>query len=37
MFGMLASYPFVTKETLAYFDKRPPQAPARSDFALDYV
>ena len=24
--GMLASYPFVTRETLAYFDKRPPQA-----------
>ena len=37
VFGMLASYPFVTKETLAYFDKRPPQARRDSDFALDYV
>jgi pyrroloquinoline-quinone synthase len=35
--GMLASYPFVTRETLAYFDKRPPQARRDSDFALDYV
>jgi coenzyme PQQ biosynthesis protein C len=35
--GMLASYDFVTKETLAYFDKRPPQARRDSDFALDYV
>ena len=26
MDGMLANYPFVTRETLAYFDKRPPQA-----------
>ena len=34
--GMLASYPFVTRETLAYFDKRPPQAARDSDFALDY-
>ena len=34
--GMLASYPFVTRETLAYFDKRPPQAKRDSDFALDY-
>jgi pyrroloquinoline-quinone synthase len=34
--GMLASYPFVTRETLAYFDKRPPQAAKDSDFALDY-
>ena len=37
MAGMLANYPFVTKETLAYFDKRPPQARRDSDFALDYV
>ena len=29
---MLASYPFVTRETLAYFDKRPPQAAARFRF-----
>jgi pyrroloquinoline-quinone synthase len=35
--GMLAHYPFVTRETLAYFDKRPPQARRDSDFALDYV
>jgi coenzyme PQQ biosynthesis protein C len=35
--GMLANYPFVTRETLAYFDKRPPQALKDSDFALDYV
>ncbi|MBN8958472.1 MAG: pyrroloquinoline-quinone synthase PqqC [Rhizobiales bacterium] len=35
--GMLANYAFVTKETLAYFDKRPPQAQRDSDFALDYV
>ena len=36
MDGMLAGYPFVTRETLAYFDKRPPQAARDSDFALDY-
>jgi coenzyme PQQ biosynthesis protein C len=35
--GMLAGYSFVTQETLAYFDKRPPQARRDSDFALDYV
>jgi coenzyme PQQ biosynthesis protein C len=35
--GMLANYNFVTRETLAYFDKRPPQAKRDSDFALDYV
>ena len=35
--GMLANYDFVTRETLAYFDKRPPQAQRDSDFALDYV
>jgi coenzyme PQQ biosynthesis protein C len=35
--GMLANYDFITKETLAYFDKRPPQAQRDSDFALDYV
>jgi coenzyme PQQ biosynthesis protein C len=34
--GMLAGYPFVTRETLAYFDKRPPQAARDADFALDY-
>jgi coenzyme PQQ biosynthesis protein C len=35
--GMLAHYDFVTLATLAYFDKRPPQAKRDSDFALDYV
>jgi coenzyme PQQ biosynthesis protein C len=35
--GMLTNYAFVTRETLAYFDKRPPQAKRDSDFALDYV
>jgi coenzyme PQQ biosynthesis protein C len=35
--GMLAGYDFVTQETLAYFDKRPPQARRDSDFALNYV
>src|SRR5262252_6437384 len=37
MQGMLANYAFVTRETLAYFDKRPPQAARDADFALDYV
>ena len=37
MDGMLANYDFITRETLAYFDKRPPQAKRDSDFALDYV
>lgn len=37
MAGMLAGYDFVTNETLAYFEKRPPQAQRDSDFALDYV
>ncbi|MEJ2432593.1 MAG: pyrroloquinoline-quinone synthase PqqC [Pseudolabrys sp.] len=35
--GMLKNYPFVTKETMAYFDKRPPQANRDSAFALEYV
>ena len=35
--GMLKNYDFVTAETLAYFDKRPPQAQRDADFALDYV
>jgi coenzyme PQQ biosynthesis protein C len=35
--GMLANYDFVTRETLAYFDRRPPQAQRDSDFALDFV
>jgi coenzyme PQQ biosynthesis protein C len=36
MDGMLAGYPFVNRETLAYFEKRPPQAARDADFALDY-
>ncbi|MEM7021096.1 MAG: pyrroloquinoline-quinone synthase PqqC [Pseudomonadota bacterium] len=35
--GMLASYDFITDQTLAYFDKRLSQAPRDADFALDYV
>jgi coenzyme PQQ biosynthesis protein C len=35
--GMLANYDFITRETLAYFDKRLSQAPRDSEFALDYV
>ena len=35
--GMLASYPFVTADTLAYFDKRPAQASRDVDFAIGYV
>jgi pyrroloquinoline-quinone synthase len=34
---MLASYPFVSREALAYFDRRPEQATRDADFALDYV
>nr|WP_102958706.1 pyrroloquinoline-quinone synthase PqqC [Mangrovicella endophytica] len=34
--GMLEHYDFISKETLAYFDKRPVQAKQDSDFALDY-
>jgi coenzyme PQQ biosynthesis protein C len=37
MAGMLAGYDFITKEALAYFDKRPPQASRDADYALDYV
>jgi coenzyme PQQ biosynthesis protein C len=37
MAGMLANYPFVTRDTLGYFDKRPPQAQRDADFALNYV
>ena len=37
MEGMLKGYPFVTRETLAYFAKRPPQAERDSNFALAYV
>ncbi len=35
--GMLAHYAFVSKDTLAYFTARPPQAQRDSDFALAYV
>ncbi len=34
---MLASYDFVSRETLAYFEKRLSQAPRDADFALDHV
>jgi coenzyme PQQ biosynthesis protein C len=37
MAGMLANYDFDTRETLSYFDKRPPQAERDAGFALDYV
>ena len=35
--GMLANYPWVTQETLAYFTPRLTQAPKDVDFALAYV
>ena len=35
--GMLASYDFVSEDTLAYFGKRLTQAPRDANFALDYV
>jgi coenzyme PQQ biosynthesis protein C len=35
--GMLASYDFVSRQTLAYFEKRLSQAPRDADFALDHV
>ncbi len=35
--GMLAHYDYITPATLAYFDKRPPQAERDANFALDYV
>lgn len=37
MAGMLANYDFVSRETLSYFDKRPPQARRDAEFALNYV
>jgi coenzyme PQQ biosynthesis protein C len=37
MAGMLANYDFITRETLSYFDKRPPQAQRDADFALSFV
>ena len=35
--GMLAHYPFVDRQTLAYFDNRMTEAPRDVAFALDYV
>jgi coenzyme PQQ biosynthesis protein C len=35
--GMLASYDFVGREALSYFDKRLTQAPRDANFAIDYV
>jgi coenzyme PQQ biosynthesis protein C len=35
--GMLANYDFISRATLAYFDKRLSQAPRDADFALAYV
>jgi len=35
--GMLKSYDFVSRDTLAYFSARPPLAQRDSDFAVDYV
>lgn len=35
--GMLANYDFVSRDALAYFDKRLSQAPRDANFALDYV
>jgi coenzyme PQQ biosynthesis protein C len=35
--GMLANYDFVSRGTLAYFERRLTEAPRDADFALDYV
>ena len=35
--GMLANYDFVTRDTLAYFTARPPQAQRDADFAIEWV
>jgi coenzyme PQQ biosynthesis protein C len=35
--GMLAHYPFIKTETLAYFNARLTEAPRDADFALDWV
>jgi coenzyme PQQ biosynthesis protein C len=37
MGAMLARYDFITRDLLAYFDRRLTQAPRDADFALDYV
>ena len=35
--GMLAHYDFISRDALAYFDKRLSQAPRDADFALEFV
>jgi pyrroloquinoline quinone biosynthesis protein D len=35
--GMLAGYDFISRDALAYFDRRLSQAPRDADFALDFV
>jgi pyrroloquinoline quinone biosynthesis protein D len=35
--GMLAHYDFITRDTLAYFTARPPQAKRDADFAISWV
>jgi pyrroloquinoline quinone biosynthesis protein D len=35
--GMLKNYDFITKDTLAYFEKRLTQAPRDAEFAIEYV
>ncbi len=35
--GMLANYPFISKNTMAYFDARLTQAPRDADYALNYA
>ncbi|HEY3148506.1 MAG TPA: pyrroloquinoline-quinone synthase PqqC [Dongiaceae bacterium] len=35
--GMLASYDFIDRRALGYFDKRLTQAPRDADFAIEYV
>ncbi len=35
--GMLANYDFVSREALAYFERRLTEAPRDADFALEYV
>ena len=35
--GMLSNYDYLTRETMAYFQKRPPQATRDADFALEYA
>jgi coenzyme PQQ biosynthesis protein C len=35
--GMLSHYDYVTSETMAYFQKRPPQAERDATYVLDYV